>query len=258
MPPLSHLPAIITPSLLASIRGNAQLPKHSWYFIVGVTLSVINRPDEIPKVFNFVIEHGVGPTENTKPARAEQLQIARKLREGLIKSAAIAGMPKTINGLFALKAATPSELLDEPMGYSPSARRVEVYDMPSSQILCRGQKFFEKVYGKVSKRVMGQMDRSGTEDLGVVARLMYGHLLSNTKILTPAETSFVLLAGLIPQDVNPQLKGHLKGAISNGATAEEVRAVRDVVIRICEASGMVKLGEDAPHAWGWREDVAGV
>lgn len=255
MPPLNHLPAIITPSLLASIRGHPQLPKHSWYFIAGVTLSVINRPDEIPKVFKFAIEHGVGPTENIKPAHPEQLQIARKLREGLIKSAAIVGLPKTINGLFALKGATPSELLDEPMGYSPSARPVEVYDMPSSQILHRGQRFFDRVYGKVSKRVMGQMDRSGTEDLGVVARLMYGYLLSNTNILTAAESSFVLLAGLIPQDVNPQLKGHLKGAISNGATVEEVRAVRDVVIRICEASGMIKLAENVPHAWGWREDI---
>lgn len=94
MPPLNHLPAIITPSLIASIRGHPQLPRHSWYFIAGVTLSVINRPDEIPKVFKFAIEQGVGPTENIKPAHPEQLQIARKLREGLIKSAAIVGLPK--------------------------------------------------------------------------------------------------------------------------------------------------------------------
>lgn len=49
---------------------------------------------------------------------------------------------------------------------------------------------------------MGQMDRSGTEDLGITARLMYGYLLSNTAVLTPIETSYVLLAGLIPQDVS--------------------------------------------------------
>lgn len=220
MPPL-NLPAIVTPSLLSSIRAHPQLPKHTWYFIAGVTLSVINRPDEIPKVFKYAIENGVGPHDSTKPPHAEQLQIVRKLREGLVKSAAIVGLPKvhhpkyptapasiltgfpaqTINGLFALKNVTPPELLDEPMGYSPSARPVEVYDMPSSQILHRGQKFFDQVYGKVSKRVMGQMDRSGTEDLGVVARLMYGYLLSNTNVLTAAESSFVLLAGLIPQDV---------------------------------------------------------
>lgn len=43
---------------------------------------------------------------------------------------------------------------------------------------------------------------SGTEDLGIVARLMYGYILSNTSVLTAAETSYVLLAGLIPQDVS--------------------------------------------------------
>lgn len=48
---------------------------------------------------------------------------------------------------------------------------------------------------------MGQMDRSGTEDLGLTARLMYGYLLSNEKILDAKETSFVAIAGLIPQDV---------------------------------------------------------
>lgn len=53
---------------------------------------------------------------------------------------------------------------------------------------------------------MGQMDRSGTEDLGLVARLMYGYVLSNTIVLSSAETSFVLMAGLIPQDVGPYLQ----------------------------------------------------
>lgn len=48
---------------------------------------------------------------------------------------------------------------------------------------------------------MSQMDRSGTEDLGITARLMYGHILSNTNVLSASETSFVLVAGLIPQDV---------------------------------------------------------
>lgn len=74
--------------------------------------------------------------------------------------------------------------------------------MPPSQILQRGDNFFNTVYGKVSKRVMGQMDRSGTEDLGLTARLMYGYILSNMSVLTAAESSFVLVAGLIPQDVS--------------------------------------------------------
>jgi len=207
MPP--SLPSIVTPSLLSAIRGHPQLPRHTWYFIAGVTLSALNRPDEIPKVYRCAIENvgdrdlgGVEAAQSERVRQEEQLRISRKLREGLVKSAAITGLPKTINALLALKAATPPSLLDEPMAYSPSARPVEVYDMPSSQILHRGQKFFDRVYGKVSKRVMGQMDRSGTEDLGVTARLMYGYLLSNVNVLSAVESSYVLIAGLVPQDVS--------------------------------------------------------
>ncbi|MCJ1316520.1 hypothetical protein MMC15_001841 [Xylographa vitiligo] len=254
MPPVK-LPAFVTPALLSSIRGHPQLPHHSWYFIAGVTLSVLNRPDEIANVFRHALETGPGRIDG-KPEHDEQLQMARKMREALVKAAPIGGLPKAINALFALKDVTPPALLDEPLAYSPTSRPVEVYDVPPSRILHRGQTFFDKVYGKVSKRVMGQMDRSGTEDLGITARLMYGYILSNTSVLTAAESSFVLVAGLIPQDVNPQLKGHLKGALNNGATIEEVKAVREIVIRICEASGMTKLGETVPGGWGWRGEVA--
>jgi len=66
----------------------------------------------------------------------------------------------------------------------------------------------------------------------------------------------VVLASLIPQDVNPQLKGHLVGALNNGATEEEVKAVREVVIKVCEASGMKRLREGTLDGWGWREEVA--
>lgn len=72
--------------------------------------------------------------------------------------------------------------------------------MPPIEVLQRGQSFFDGLYGKIAKRVMGQMDRSGTEDLGLIGRLVYGHVLSNTSILSPAETSFILIAALIPQD----------------------------------------------------------
>lgn len=67
-----------------------------------------------------------------------------------------------------------------------------------------------------------------------------------------------MLACLIPQDVNPQLKGHLVGALNNGATKEEVEAVREVIIKVCEASGMKPLDGKSLDGWGWREEVAPV
>ena len=151
---------------------------------------------------------------------------------------------------------TPDDLLDEPERDSPTGRRADIYSTPAPQIMQRGQTFFEALYGKITRRVMGQMDRSGTEDLGLVARLMYGYVLSNTSVLSAAETSFVMIAGLIPQDVNPQLKGHLRGALNGGATVDEAKAVRNVVVEICSAAGMHMLDPSSPAGFGWRSEVA--
>lgn len=236
-------------TLLSSIRRNPSLPPHSWYLIAGVTLSALNRPDDIPNVFQNALELDGGSTQS-------QICIARRMREALIKSAQIGGLPRSINALLALKEVTPQNLLDKPLEYSPTRRSVDLYDIPSSRILQRGQSFFDQIYGKVAIRVMHQMEHSGTEDLGIIARLVYGYILSNDAVLSRAETSFVIISCLIPQDVNPQLKGHLKGALNNGASIEAVRAVREAVIHLCKASGMKRLDTDVPNGWGWKGEIA--
>ena len=164
---------------------------------------------------------------------------------------------QSINAMSALKLATPSCLVDRRFGFSPTGRAVEIYNVPSSVMLSRGQQYFSKTYGKVTRRVMSQLDGSGTEDLGNIARLMYGYVLSNTCVLSAQESSYILLAGLIPQDVNAQLKGHLHGALNHGSSVLEVKAVRSVILKICEASGMRRLDEDIACGWGWKGPVPG-
>lgn len=89
MPPVS----VITSALLSSIRGQPHLPRHAWYLVTGVTLSVLNLPHEIPTVFKHAIEYGPGSCD-TKPGHDEQLEIARKMRDALVKAAPIGGLPK--------------------------------------------------------------------------------------------------------------------------------------------------------------------
>lgn len=54
--------------------------------------------------------------------------------------------------------------------------------------------------------------------------------------------------------VNAQLKGHLKGALNGGASVEQVRAVRQLAIHVCEAAGMRVLTH-GQASWGWRTQV---
>lgn len=109
---------------------------------------------------------------------------------------------QTINALLELKKVTPEILLDEAGGCSPTGRTYDIHDISTKVVLERGQNFFNRIYGKISRRIMGQMDNSGTEDLGLLARLIYSYVLSNTQVLSAVETSYVLIAGLIPQDVS--------------------------------------------------------
>lgn len=99
----------------------------------------------------------------------------------------------------------PPGCLDEPQGGSPTNRRRDLYETPAPDVLRRGRRFFDGCYGKVAPRVMTSLDNCGTEDLGLAVRLAYGYLLSTTSVLSEAETSFVMIAGLIPQDVSPAL-----------------------------------------------------
>ncbi|KAK3370141.1 hypothetical protein B0H63DRAFT_308704 [Podospora didyma] len=198
---MGSLPAIATPAWLSSIRSHPHLPEHTWYLIAATTLCLLNRPNEAPKVFEYATSHDPNQKVAIPPLQEEMLNIACRMREALVKAAAVGGMPKTINALLELKKVTPPEMLDEPHASSPTGRSSELHETPATEIIQRGQQFFDNVYGKVSKRVMGQMDSCGTEDLGLAARLMYGYITSNTSILNAVETSFVMIAGLVPQDV---------------------------------------------------------
>ncbi|KAK6345816.1 hypothetical protein TWF730_010159 [Orbilia blumenaviensis] len=116
---------------------------------------------------------------------------------------------------------------------------------PTLPFLARGSDFFNTLYGpSISKKVLANLQKS-SPDLQILATWIYALILSEGTVLTPRETSFVLISALIPQDVNAQLKPHLLGAINNGAGREEVDGVRECVIDICKELGVAWKGEVA-------------
>lgn len=235
---------------------------------VGVNLPDVLIPhgyyEELPLAFKF---------SKNEDIHHMQDELTSRFREVILKSIALSGLPKAINALMILKTVTPSNLKpgvypERPCivrpGYMPSASIIsedacgtsfednseDTINGPVSeasinrqqivQDLARGSSFWQKVYGKISARVKNQM-ATAYPDLWEFAYLhVYAPLLSFTKIISAKETSLCVVACLIPQDVNPQLKGHLKGAVNNGATKEELEDVRNLVFSICDWSGGVK------------------
>lgn len=229
--------SILTPARIKTLSSFSLL-QNNWYYLAAATLSVCNAPSEVPVLFEYIIKNIPADDKHA------QFESAQKIREAILKSAALGGLPKAINSLMQLKAVTPLDLRETNLQRKDETVKSSAGDS-GNNIDDRGSAFFDQVYGKINKRVMGQMS-TAYPDLGYWAlHHVYGPLLSYTGILGPKETSLVVVASLIPQDVNPQLKGHLKGALNNGATKEEVMQVRDLSILISGWCGL-----------SWKTDVA--
>lgn len=78
--------SIISAEFLDELQSNKSLPKDTWYFIAAATLCILNRPDDVASVFKRAVDDSTD--------RDEQLRIARRIREALIKSSAVGGLPK--------------------------------------------------------------------------------------------------------------------------------------------------------------------
>lgn len=63
---------------------------------------------------------------------------------------------------------------------------------------------------------------------------LYGPILSDVSVLNPKETSLVVVAGLMAENILLQLKGHRYGAIHNGATEQEIRKVESLVSELAD------------------------
>lgn len=77
----------------------------------------------------------------------------------------------------------------------------------------------------------------------------YGYAYQFPQILSGVETSFVMLAANVATDVPKQVSWHLQGAIRNGASLDEVRAIRKISLEVAKASGVVFKNE-VPEIWG--------
>lgn len=236
---------------------------------VGVNLPEVLIPftyhDKLPLGYKY---------SKTEDIHACQMAVACKIREAILKAAPIAGLPKLINALTALRKVTPnnvkpslktcrpaticpshvrsSDLVQEDFAGTRFEESIPTYDtvegpvcpesVDSKQIvdnMVRGLEHWNALYGKVSTRVRTQMFNAYPDLWQYALHSVYSPLLSYTGVLSALETSYCVVAALIPQDVNPTLKGHLKGAINLGGTKEELTDIRHLVFDVCDWSGNI-------------------
>lgn len=264
--------SILTDQYLLKLAEDsiASAEKFTDFTAVGVNLPDVLIPytyhDKLPLPYKY---------NSSEDIHAAQSRVASKIREALLKTAPIAGLPKSINALTFLRKVTPNNLRAATKALRPSTMTPghvlssdlvhedvagtrfddqlietrDTIDGPVSTLsvnattivenAVHGSKFWDSIYGKVSARVKNQMYNAYPDLWQYAYHNVYGPVLSFTGVLTEKETSLVVNASLIPQDVNNTLKGHMKGALNLGITKEELSQLTLLVFDVCDWSGNI-------------------
>lgn len=249
-----------------------------WYLVAAVTFSVCNQPQEIPTLYHYAMmlhsdtdkrDPSILASRTIDMLRYEssalrtlidetyskptslQRVLTEKFRETLLKTGPLAGLPKAINVLTKLKEVTPTGLLpqtqeidpfeaakgnEEP--YTRTIRNSSSSAKDNEETTQRGLKHWNHIYSKVSKRVVNNLNSAYPDLWYYILVHVYGPLLSFDEVLSAEETSLIVIASLVPQDVSPQLRGHLKGALNVGCDSETIEAVRNLAVVISQWCGV--------------------
>ncbi|AAS50923.1 ABR151Wp [Eremothecium gossypii ATCC 10895] len=260
--------------LPAAMRSGPQMD-NIWYLVAAAAFNTCNEPREIPLLYHFaLLRHTSGAVDDPsdeevarkvvklfdrdegsrratfnqwyRTPTAGQRQITQRFRETLLKSVALSGLPRAINSLHVLAQETPESLLpehgavklDERNNGQLFAHAARNNGMDHEALVARGLEHWCHIYGKVSERVANNLNAS-YPDLWYHAIVnVYAPLLSHSGPLDARETSLVIIANLVPQDVNAQLWGHLRGAQNIGCEAEAIECSRQLSIEVSRMCGV--------------------
>lgn len=227
------------------------------YLLAICTLASANQPEDIAKVYILaLLSFYDNDTDNSyslvervydlldsrdrlensfKTVLSEQMQFVAKAKETILKSSVIIGIPKAINALKIIRDNTPASLVvkirnSDREDYFISQDTIRKH---SHKNIEQGLNHWDMTYNKVSDRIISDLNSFYPDLWQFIVDDVYGDILSFDKIVDAKLTSLIVICDLIPLDVNPQLRGHLRGALNVGWDKETIEQVRTFALMIC-------------------------
>ncbi|GAA5982388.1 hypothetical protein JCM11641_006967 [Rhodosporidiobolus odoratus] len=180
-----------------------------------------------------------------------------QLKEGLVKSAILVGVPKVIETMLELNGVVAVE--DRADGFVRNSLQGQTVRERAEN----GRTGLRSVYRHQLDPIFERMQRGGLEDLRFLSEAAtYGTFLSPFSDLPnssspdpfasdPRLLSIVTLSALIPQRTEREILWHLRGATRRGWERDEVRQLQEAVEAVCGACGLEAVGVGMPRV----EDV---
>ncbi|KAI9022169.1 hypothetical protein CLU79DRAFT_751466 [Phycomyces nitens] len=202
-----------------------------WCIIAAVVISALNHPKDLAEVYNLVSSSADELEISLENKQAEMAKVVLRLREAILKSFIVTGFPKAINTLQSLHDSTP-EAIRKLIQTTP-LRLENTWEEVSEQRK-KGRALFTKIYERHTDLILNHMGSSYPDLAQAALHQLYGSILSEIKVIGAKETSLIMVACLLCDDLPAQLKGHRYGALNNGATRDELGLVESAAKLLCD------------------------
>ncbi|KAG1047454.1 hypothetical protein G6F43_010094 [Rhizopus delemar] len=218
--------------LLRALEQGSDISKDTWYIASVSVMASVNHPEDVRDVYDVISNHINQMQGKSQSVKNDLMsKIVLRMREAALKSHVIIGFPKTINVLQHLADVTP-DIIKSLLPKKP-LRKEETWSDVQFQRQ-RGKELFDKIYSRHTEKVIKNMYSTHPDLAQTALHHLYGPILSDVSVLNPKETSLVVVAGLMAENIPLQLKGHRYGAIHNGATEQEIRKVESLVSELAD------------------------
>ncbi|CAM1505009.1 Fc.00g106460.m01.CDS01 [Cosmosporella sp. VM-42] len=205
----------------------------TWYCIAACSFAASNKGQYVADVFKEAIKDRQDDFEYHK-------HVLKRIKEGLLKTGIIYGIPRVINAFRALIKALPS-----PESNETSSIRNHI-SVPA-ETGKRGEEYMRNIFRADLDPFLATMDQYWPDLRTLVVTYIYGYYQSDTSILDSITTSQLNIASLVPMDVTAEVAWHMRGTIRNGGTEEQLTEVYDIAMRVCEICEVL-LKNEMPKA----------
>ncbi|KAB5539477.1 hypothetical protein GE09DRAFT_1290569 [Coniochaeta sp. 2T2.1] len=205
-----------------------------WYCIASCAFTACNQPKYVATIFAVATEDHHDDVEYQK-------LVLRRMKESLLKTSIIYGIPRLINAFRALVRLVPSPSLWEPSPSSPPTPRSQT--LVPSTLDPRALTYMRTIFRSDLDPFLGVMDSYWPDLRTLVVTTIYGYYQSDLSVLGALETSMLNIASLMPMDVAEEVGWHLRGLVRNGGTESQARETVGLVRGVMEVTGVVLRNE---------------
>ncbi|KAF2808127.1 uncharacterized protein BDZ99DRAFT_445287 [Mytilinidion resinicola] len=203
------------------------LPQDSWYIPSQASaLLATDGGENFAALYKYAIKQ-LGPGSSSEARK----NVSRRLREVIIKTWTLLGLPKVFPAYYSLASAEAPG--DAAADFERSERRANLHP---DEVSARGQDWIERELADDGEVVRKSL--STNPDLAWTMKfIQYGYFFADTSVLGTIENEMCILAALMGQGAQIATFVHMKSLRRLGASKSEAEAFQDVVVKVAVFQG---------------------